>query len=76
MIPMSNFNQLRQNVRNYCVGLTCEEIRREIAIDVKRLETYKFTHNYNYEQQRLSYFQEYLAELEKENNDARTNSKG
>lgn len=55
---MSGFNQLRQNVRNYCVGLTCEEIEKEIALNrdsPNRVE-------------RAKYFAEYLEELEKEQN--------
>lgn len=49
-----NNNQLRQNVRNYAVGLTCEEIEKEIAIAPLS--------------ERANYFREYLEELEKEQN--------
>lgn len=69
---MSNFNQLRQNVRNYCVGLTADEIRREI--EACKQQNNKTTMGKVVNNRRISYFQEYLAELEKENNDTRTNS--
>lgn len=49
-------NQLRQNVRNYCVGLTCEEIEKEIEI----------CEIGSWQLERAAYFKEYLAELEAE----------
>lgn len=50
------YNQLRVNVRNYCVGLTCEEIEKEIVVNRDGPGTVE----------RAKYFAEYLEELEKE----------
>lgn len=63
---MNEFNQLRQNVRNYAVGLTCEEIEKEIKRMQDRLFKGMDTVNANFERERIQYIQEYLDELKAE----------
>ena len=60
------YNQLRVNVRNYCVGLTCEEIEKQLACEQHELNNLQRRTRIIVE--RVNYFQEYLAELRAEQN--------